>query len=1667
MTPGSLGFLRAWALGACILGLNPAAATNVSRDANTTEYNTQTAITTVLEMLEEMKTKSQQLQQEADVAYAEVVQVCASEETARTNQLDEMGRQVELMQANIASLELEINSIGEDIVTADRDYTNSTAWLKHLREERQVQEAQYMNDLEEFSAAIQATERAREILAEQEAAAATTTRPPLVVALSQVAGLAAHTNKGARPSAAEHASLMQYTPIGSSIAKDEHIFDEFDSLSTATTNYVSQTGNVDALLESLLTTFRSRKEELINTEKSNLDSFKQLEATLVAQIASDRELGANSRRTIEERRQDLATEKQQLEEVFENRNSTEVYLGELRTTCSDKEQEHQTVSALRADEIAAVDNAVAIITGFGSTPTSLLRVNATLNGTRTLSPHGQRNAEGESMEADKVVGFLRLSAQRLQSQPLQAFVAKLGSLVAVSSTDASALRGTAEDPLAKVKVMISDLIIRLQQQASDESSHKAWCDAELAKNEAAQSGAQGNIDKHSAEIERLTGDMDMVAMQNATATAELNASREAAAAFEEQRAAEKLSNEAILEDAQTAIQALEAAISLLEEYYGNVSEVLGLVHTNTQVQHSLKTSSRSMNATNETSPLKLPDELTRKSVEAPSPQGGKSVLALLEVIRDRYTHIEQEVTAAEQAAQQDEVQTLRDHAVMVASMESDITFYTQQFESYSAEKSATVEALNASQQALADAEATYESLKPPCLNVETYEERALWREQEIEALREAEQMLNDFIAEYGALTGLISVRAIKQEHGKDLHRPKNMSQLEERVLKEEVNMTQLRTTKLDIPGLLNSSLFSNSRLARLVEDKRLLISMNASQNVNLSEAPTIVRDLLIEIRDEVQAQLTADTTTFNDLQAWCTSSKAQLNQQIEDGNTRDQELVNTISTSAYDMESARTHLGHLQQELSHTQDSLRERSAIRMRQLDEFRQSEKELLQSIVTLRNAIVVLESHFNRTAANARNLTAEREELEAEKARLEEAGGEAANATTLVGIAAQVAKVLKSAATHGLSTAATSLEASDVLQQFVSTPEASWTAPNRRMMLAETHRSSETPASGEVVLGVLRQLLVTFQNDLSSENTNEETAVNEFNSLEESLLNEISVLETSIENKQTQLVEATRLNAQAKEELASVREALTQDRAALSAVHQECLDDEAEFARRNTTRSEEIATLNSAIQTLNESIVATEAASGAATGGTFMLHGGRTVFRPEHGFANFHMPRILPIKRSPQSAHGTAKQKPPSPPARPESIIKGYIASARKMRSPVTSGRRLTMLSYSANASSKERAMAKLLSNWHHTDAALAALTAQVDEAERTGRALEVFTPLTLEAIKPVLTAISSLRTTLQAEKQLEIKMRDTCIGENNTANLDLEKRINEEHHKQAEIEGYEATINSSKAEIVALADQIEIMNNSLNVSREQRSTERLQLQESVQQQREYVKILRTAEQLLALYYDTEEFPTSLLQLQQEPPGPSDGNSTLNGTVVNRSSLPWKPRFAHPLEPHGGGMGVVAIIQILIEQTESTIKALEAGEEQSMDAYAAGVTETTQSMEAMRTQIIVLQQRIGDANFRLQEAKTALTNAEAATQEVRDFLTVVETKCTYVVENFDDNQAARQAEIDNLFQARVVLEGMVEQASTALLSITAQGSRNTAEAAPHARRKMRKGLRGILAM
>merc|ERR1719450_419969 len=63
---------------------------------------------------------------------------------------------------------------------------------------------------------------------------------------------------------------------------------------------------------------------------------------------------------------------------------------------------------------------------------------------------------------------------------------------------------TGEDPFAKVKALITDLIDRLMKEAAAEATEKAYCDSEMAKTEAKKSDLEDDVAKLTAKIDKST-----------------------------------------------------------------------------------------------------------------------------------------------------------------------------------------------------------------------------------------------------------------------------------------------------------------------------------------------------------------------------------------------------------------------------------------------------------------------------------------------------------------------------------------------------------------------------------------------------------------------------------------------------------------------------------------------------------------------------------------------------------------------------------------------------------------------------------------------------------------------------------------------------------------------------------------------------------------------------------------------------------------------------------------------------------------------------------------------------------------------------------------------------------------------------------------------------------
>merc|ERR1740122_287603 len=109
-----------------------------------------------------------------------------------------------------------------------------------------------------------------------------------------------------------------------------------------------------------------------------------------------------------------------------------------------------------------------------------------------------------------------------------------------------------DDPFAKVKKMIKDLLVRLMEEANEETEHKGWCDTELSTNEQTRKEKTQAVEVLHAEIDQLQASIAKLAEDIVELTQAVSDLNSAMAKATQLRQEEKAANEQTIKDASEA-----------------------------------------------------------------------------------------------------------------------------------------------------------------------------------------------------------------------------------------------------------------------------------------------------------------------------------------------------------------------------------------------------------------------------------------------------------------------------------------------------------------------------------------------------------------------------------------------------------------------------------------------------------------------------------------------------------------------------------------------------------------------------------------------------------------------------------------------------------------------------------------------------------------------------------------------------------------------------------------------------------------------------------------------------------------------------------------------------------------------------------------------------------
>jgi len=656
----------------------------------------------VLELLDSLKAKIIAEGEVEGEQFEKYTAWCAEETDVKedaikfgTDRVAALNAEIEQLSGEVATLATEIETVANEIAVNEKDLEAATEIRNKERETFEAGD----KDLTET---VDMLVRAKSVLKKQlmftqtgkgQHVATRTLPKEELEEIKQVAQGISTILDAAFVNAEDRKKLSAFVQSQSDEAEDDMDEDLQPAGAPAPEAYKSHSKGILDVLDELQDKAETEQSELRKKEMNAKHAFEMLEQSLTDSIEHSNEALEASKASSSAKKEAIGIASGDLAVATKTLAEDKKYLENVGMMCQQKASEWEMRKKSRAKELKALEEAKAIL----SKKFSLL--SGEEYGMIQVAHRSRREDDNRQAVADYLDG----QAQKLHSVAL--------SQLATRFRDG-------DDPFAKVKGMIQEMIDRLVQEAAEEADHKAYCDEETGKSKKSREKHQDRVDVLSGRIAKADAAVDKLKNDVAALQKEVAQMNKAEAEATEQRQAEKEEYEKNIKDYSESMEALSAAIEVLQEMYGGAKAAL--VEEGQDPEFG--------------GPV-FSGEYQK--------QDGSGIIGLLEVAQSDFSKMDAEAKADEAAAKKEYETLVQDNAVSRATKEADIKGKTAEVGRLETSLKEMNDDRKSSQKEL-DAVLEYlDKLKEACeVKPESYEERKRRRRAEIDSLREALAILS-------------------------------------------------------------------------------------------------------------------------------------------------------------------------------------------------------------------------------------------------------------------------------------------------------------------------------------------------------------------------------------------------------------------------------------------------------------------------------------------------------------------------------------------------------------------------------------------------------------------------------------------------------------------------------------------------------------------------------------------------------------------------------------------------------------------------------------------------------------------------------------------------------------------------------------------------------------
>jgi len=454
--------------------------------------------------------------------------------------------------------------------------------------------------------------------------------------------------------------------------------------------YESKSGGIVEVLNDLLADAEGQLEDLRKKESNLQNNFEMLKLELEDIIKFGNDKKASTEKDNAKYEETKAEAEGNLEvtnkDLAEDINS----LALTHQDCMTKAQDFEAETQSRGEELKVLAEAKKII--IEATGGAFAQTYSFLQVASTMTTRLSTRADLANFEALKYVKKLSVDLH-------SAALAQLANRLAAAARMSAA---SGDDPFAKVKGLISEMIEKLIKEAEEDAAAKAYCDKEMGETKAKKEELTTEIEELTTKIDKMTADSAKLKEEVAILSKELTELAKSQAEMDKVREEEKTVYDKNKAEMEQGLEGIQLALKVLREYYAKGAFVQLHFQSNKQ-------------------------------------DGAASgIIGLLEVIESDFSKGLAEMIAIEEAAVKEYEKVTKENEISKVAKEQDVKYKTKEsktLDKSAAEKKEDRDGLQTELDAVLD---YWKKIEEQCVaKPEPYEERKKRREAEIAGLKEA------------------------------------------------------------------------------------------------------------------------------------------------------------------------------------------------------------------------------------------------------------------------------------------------------------------------------------------------------------------------------------------------------------------------------------------------------------------------------------------------------------------------------------------------------------------------------------------------------------------------------------------------------------------------------------------------------------------------------------------------------------------------------------------------------------------------------------------------------------------------------------------------------------------------------------------------------------------